>query len=596
MKSKHRLFDFLNRKIRRIRLNPRLLVSFLIVSIVPSLCIGIYSYNIYTRSIHDKLSQAAHQTTQLLNNNLMLQLNEYSDYISTLSVANEIQGYLSSVTSPYQTADRAQVRAISDLIERMPYLSKRILDVRIVDRYRNTVYSPGYNHFSSQALSVLMDATDLASPRDYLQYLRTYRGYDEVALCRKIYNADFTAEPIGYILVFIDETAVSQNILPVSTFGSGSNLLLMDSMGNAIFSMDQSLLGKPLTDEPFYASIASHADDRNFTTETDGAAGMAIYTYNAKYDVYTIATIPKTYITQGSVRIRFLIISVCILLASLSMLLSTLIYRSIVDPINCIIAACNVEKDQDLNLKINDTSPDELGFLARTIDNMTDEIMLLFQRLNYDDRRKRELELEMLQYQINPHFLFNTLNTLKWISTLNNVPVVSNGIDSLSCLLQSTLMKKDEFIPLQEEIANLKNYCNIQELRYVGRFEVEYLLHSDTLNCKVPRFILQPLVENSILHGTSDSDKLVHITVSSDVCDGMLTLTIRDNGTGFNVAAVRDKKDEHFTGIGLSNVDERLQLYYGRDSGLQLTSAEGVGTSCRIRIPLLAPKGENADV
>lgn len=106
------------------------------------------------------------------------------------------------------------------------------------------------------------------------------------------------------------------------------------------------------------------------------------------------------------------------------------------------VAACNAKSDEEIGLKINDPSPDELGFLARTIDNMVNEIGLLAQRWSDDQRKMRELELQTLQYQINPHFLFNTLNTLKWIATLNHVTPVSHGIDALSSLLQSTLIKR----------------------------------------------------------------------------------------------------------------------------------------------------------
>lgn len=127
-------------------------------------------------------------------------------------------------------------------------------------------------------------------------------------------------------------------------------------------------------------------------------------------------------------------------------------------PIDNMVAACNAKSDEEIGLKINDPSPDELGFLARTIDNMVNEIGLLAQRWSDDQRKMRELELQTLQYQINPHFLFNTLNTLKWIATLNHVTPVSHGIDALSSLLQSTLIKKDELIPFDDELRNLKNY------------------------------------------------------------------------------------------------------------------------------------------
>lgn len=254
-------------------------------------------------------------------------------------------------------------------------------------------------------------------------------------------------------------------------------------------------------------------------------------------------------------------------------------------PIDNMVAACNAKSDEEIGLKINDPSPDELGFLARTIDNMVNEIGLLAQRWSDDQRKMRELELQTLQYQINPHFLFNTLNTLKWIATLNHVTPVSHGIDALSSLLQSTLIKKDELIPFDDELRNLKNYCDIQQLRYAGRFEMEYQIEDAAGYWTVPRFILQPLVENSILHGTADEDDFVTITVRATVSENLLTIHISDTGCGFDPSAIKEKNSERFSGIGLSNVDERMRLHYGNEYGLTIESAPGIGTQCILCIP-----------
>ena len=198
---------------------------------------------------------------------------------------------------------------------------------------------------------------------------------------------------------------------------------------------------------------------------------------------------------------------------------------------------------------------------------------------------KKQAEYLALQNQINPHFLFNTLNTLKWIATLNHVTPVSHGIDALSSLLQSTLIKKDELIPFDDELRNLKNYCDIQQLRYAGRFEMEYQIEDAAGYWTVPRFILQPLVENSILHGTADEDDFVTITVRATVSENLLTIHISDTGCGFDPSAIKEKNSERFSGIGLSNVDERMRLHYGNEYGLTIESAPGTGTQCILRIP-----------
>ena len=156
---------------------------------------------------------------------------------------------------------------------------------------------------------------------------------------------------------------------------------------------------------------------------------------------------------------------------------------------------------------------------------------------------------------------------------------------ALSSLLQSTLIKKDELIPFDDELRNLKNYCDIQQLRYAGRFEMEYQIEDAAGYWTVPRFILQPLVENSILHGTADEDDFVTITVRATVSENLLTIHISDTGCGFDPRAIKEKNSERFSGIGLSNVDERMRLHYGNEYGLTIESAPGIGTQCILCIP-----------
>lgn len=119
----------------------------------------------------------------------------------------------------------------------------------------------------------------------------------------------------------------------------------------------------------------------------------------------------------------------------------------------------------------------------------------------------------MLQSQINPHFLFNTLNTLKWIAVINQVPALSDGISSLSDLLRNTILNKEEKIPIKEEMNNINNYVAIQKIRYGNNFVIEYHLDETLLNHRIPKFILQPMVENSIIHGSYDNGHKITIEI-----------------------------------------------------------------------------------
>ena len=574
--------EFSPNVLRRIKLRTRLFVTFLIISLVPVITIGIFSYHAYTQSMNEKVKQAALQSIELLNNNMSTLLGIYSDYIGSISVSDTVQNGVASVNKGHPLTSGI-VSGISEMIVTIPFQSTHLKNIRVVSNDRTVIYDLGYDDITPQRFNELLDNIEAASPQDSLQYIHTYRANDKIVIGRKIYDMHHTSTPLGYIMLYIDESQLSRYIFTDVSFGEGSNFLLIDAAGNVVSSQNAELLGEDLADDPIFQQITAHrqAGENNFLCELNGVDTLTIFKYNTTYNVYLVATIPQAYITNGTRTINMMLIALAAVLVVVSLFLTLLVYRSVMHPIDNMVAACNAKSDEEIGLKINDPSPDELGFLARTIDNMVNEIGLLAQRWSDDQRKMRELELQTLQYQINPHFL----NTLKWIATLNHVTPVSHGIDALSSLLQSTLIKKDELIPFDDELRNLKNYCDIQQLRYAGRFEMEYQIEDAAGYWTVPRFILQPLVENSILHGTADEDDFVTITVRATVSENLLTIHISDTGCGFDPSAIKEKNSERFSGIGLSNVDERMRLHYGNEYGLTIESAPGIGTQCILCIP-----------
>lgn len=227
---------------------------------------------------------------------------------------------------------------------------------------------------------------------------------------------------------------------------------------------------------------------------------------------------------------------------------------------------------------------------------MLREMKALGAQWNKDQMMKRQLELEMLQYQINPHFLFNTLNSLKFVAQMNDVPVLDEGISSLSSLLQHTLVRKQEIIPISMEIDNLKHYFNLQNIRYAGMFHVIYDLEEITLKYEIPRFVLQPLAENAIIHGTVKNREIT-ITIKSHLIENkFIELILQDDGSGFDPSILEIGKKERFSSIGLSNVDQRIKLHYGSQYGLIISSTSGKGTLCKILLPQHIWKEDMTDV
>lgn len=573
--------------LRNVKIKNRLLCIFLFISLVPVTFIGFYAYTVYTKSINNKLQYSNEQALYLLNKNFITELNTFRMYIDTISVSNECQEILSAPSDANFILKEQDVQAINDLRTRIPFPSIHLKNLRILDRNRNIIYDFGYDDIDSDYFSRIVEEIDTSSPHDSLQYIHTYRSSDKIIIGRKIYSSSQLNEHIGYILIYLDETFFSNKLFSNVAFGEESNIMLVRNDGYIISSQDRSLLGK-LLDNALLKQIRSNQSSlaKTVYTEYKNEQVVLISAYNEAFDNYLITYFPYHYITDETTKINQKLVLLAFVLITLCICLTLIVYTSIMQPIHQMVEKCNNISYDRLNTAINDPSPDELGFLSRTIDQMLYRIHISNMKQAQNEEQKRSLELSILQYQINTHFLFNTLNSLRVVAQMNSVPILEQGISSLSFLLQQTLVKKQEIIPLSQEIENLNHYFTIQGIRYAGMFDVKYKLENSSLCYEIPRFALQPLAENAIIHGTANANMPITIFIESHFSDNnSLRIVIRDNGCGFNSNETKQTSKKCGSGIGVENVDQRIKLHYGTSYGLSVESHMGEGTICTLTLP-----------
>ena len=575
--------------LRRVRLQPRLFVSFLGVSLIPVVLYSLYAYHVYSDSIRSKVGEYAQQSAKLLNRNLQLELEKYGYYLNSLSVMQEVQQLMASP----QNAEEDSAEKTHKLMQELkgsasagPYLR----ETQIVSMDGRLLYNSGYESVTNTIYRELLADIDQASPNDSLQYVVSrHTDSGNLVLGRRIYRYTTALEPTGYILVYINARPLAEQIFQGVDFGPDSAVFLMASDGTILASNSEAQIpGDDLSEEQIYRQIKDETDTAHgsFTSKLDGGSFLTVSNYNPSYDCYFVVTVPESYIQNEIRGIATNLVLLAAVLFVVSFAAALLVYSSIIMPLKHIVCCCNTLADEDVDKTIGDTSPDEMGFLARTLDNLIGELKRMARQWQKDQERKRELELESLRYQINPHFLFNTLNSLQWLANLNDVPVLYDGIGSLSALLQSTLIKNEEFLPLEEEVQNLTHYFSIQKIRYGDQFDVTYEIEQQLRQYRVPRFILQPLAENAVLHGI-DGVHIMHITVKACLGqDKSVMLGILDDGKGFEQDKTQKEDREKFSGIGIPNVSERLRLYYGEEYNLSIQSRPGEGTQCWIRLPL----------
>ena len=241
----------------------------------------------------------------------------------------------------------------------------------------------------------------------------------------------------------------------------------------------------------------------------------------------------------------------------------------------------------------------ELGDIGRGINRLAENVDSLMTRRVEDERRKQELEYRMLQNEVNPPFIYNTLNSIRWMATIQHAPGIAEMVTAFARLTKSISKGTQKLVPLQEELALLNDYFTIQQYRYGGDLEIEVSrIESETLcrDCMIPRFTLQPLVENAIFHGLEPKGGhgSVLLDISTDPENGDVLLRITDDGVGMPpevVAHLLDEpaegaeKAEKFRHVGLWNVNRRIRYSFGEGYGLTIESEEDVGTEVTIRLP-----------
>ena len=238
-----------------------------------------------------------------------------------------------------------------------------------------------------------------------------------------------------------------------------------------------------------------------------------------------------------------------------------------------------------------------MGRLTASFNRMTREYRQNLERSVQRERELNETELLMMQAQLNPHFLYNTLDSIKWLGVTNGVPQVAAVASGLAVLLRAGI-SGDRLITLERELELLEKYLDIQSLRFEDRFAWEIDVDERFQHCIVPKLILQPLVENSIIHGVANMDD-GYIKLSAREKSGTLILSVQDNGVGIpqDVLDWLNDPDRDVPGghLGLKNVDRIVRLYYGGDYGISAYSAAGEGSLVELRLPMNKEENGNAE-
>lgn len=318
---------------------------------------------------------------------------------------------------------------------------------------------------------------------------------------------------------------------------------------------------------------------------------------------YIAEYVDESQLTESVFKILFSIVLITVAAAScIGIFLSWFLSRTVNLPVNQLQARIRRIEDGDFSRDLSTEWPHELGDIGKTINDLSENVLILMEQRIEDERQKREYEYKMLQSQINPHFLYNTLNSIKWMATIQNSPGIAEMTTSLSRLLKDISKGATNLVTIRHELSLINDYFIIQQYRYGGTITLTSSVDNDALlSCQILKFTLQPLVENAIFHGIEPKGMAGNITIhiyQDEAAD--IHIDVTDDGVGMEPElAARllhmeaPASSSFFKEIGVSNVHKRLQYEFGNQYGLSIRSEKGKFTTISILLPF--KEGETND-
>ena len=274
---------------------------------------------------------------------------------------------------------------------------------------------------------------------------------------------------------------------------------------------------------------------------------------------------------------------------------SVIVIDSIDRPMNALVKSFGDAARVNFAVTQSDESRDELGILNQAFNEICAEMREALNKVEKEQAEKRRAEIRMLQAQINPHFLFNTLDSLRFTSMMNNVPVVSDGLAALSHLLRSSILKDNSYTPLHSELQTVEDYLTLQRIRCCETIVLKTEISEEAAKASVMRLLLQPIVENAVIHGIKENVPLT-IRLKAWVGEETLYISIIDDGKGFDQEKAGEDgvpKSSKMSGIGLHNVKDRLYLSYMDRQSFSIGSVQGQGTEVQMTMPYTEWKEES---
>ena len=581
----------------------KILLVFLAFLLLYSIVFYLYSVDNTRSGLMGKVGSSNAQILRQISRNLSFMRREVEDMSTQLVLQSDVQQYIQPIRDQedYETKlyiDMGMKKAVN-LIANKDYVStlavvgfenKSIPFLRSIDK---RISIPDMDQLQvSPFFARVAEANGKPVWSDRQEDLALFSSsprFNRILMARiiKEYN---TYEPLGMLLLSINEQALRDIYTQGIQVEEGSILIWSD---NGVLSE----AGLALTQQE-KAEMMPWQGQEYHTASLGGKEYLISYFSDEDVGWHYGYAVPMEYLTRQvfSVSRYFLLVAVAALLLFFPVVLfaTELITR----PMKKLLGAMSQFQTGDFETHIDFRSQDEIGQLGHGFNEMVDHIESLISRVYVLKIKEREAELTALQSQINPHFLYNTLDSIHWKAQKNQQPEIADMVWHLSELFRMSLNKGNRFGTVASDFCFIRRYLSLQQLRYGDRITHRIELSPEVESLEIPKLLLQPFVENAVYHGLEAKAGTGLIEVSCEMVEGMLEFRVFDDGVGMPQETAREleqgniKGEHRMGGYAVGNIVERLNLVYGKNYTLTVRSHVGQGTEVKLRLPTYHPEME----
>ncbi|MBC8061794.1 MAG: sensor histidine kinase [Clostridiaceae bacterium] len=584
----------------------KMLIFFYGMIIIISTILGFYSYMLSSNNIESEISETSFMDVRQIGNSMDSLQNDIND-LSTFTILNkEVQSVLKS-NDPYNSEN---IDICKQMIDHLLISKNSISFVSIYgdngfEYYSSADGSSGINSLYLIKQSTIYKEMLIQKGRPLWVLLNkenqvfiTNNKNPKVAMCRTIYDTN-NYNKLGIMVLYINisylEKFYTDNIL-----NNNRSLLLLDNNNQIInyknFNSRYDFTGNDLNKiEKIFKEPSGKG-----TVDIANKQTMVSYTRleNSKWRLLYL--IPKSEFLSTVKSIFNVTLAVIIGCLLISFVIYMYISSNLTSPIKKLLKAMEKVNEGDFRRKIDFKYNDEIGTLGKQYNEMIDNISNLIEKVYKLQIKEKEAELKALQAQINPHFLYNTLDTIFWKAEKAKEKDISEMVYALSKIFRLTLNNGDEATLVRAEKEFIEYYLLLQKNRYKDKLTYSIEMEEEILNFKIPKLILQPFVENAIIYGTEKDDEQSLITIKGVYKNGKINFSIEDNGIGMSQEKIQEllnisSKVDHLEGkrgYAIYNINQRLNLCYNNDYELIIDSEMGKGTKILLIIPTEIEKFE----